>query len=56
MSRELIPASVLSPSMGLTSYAQAISGIPILSADEERRLAEDLYYREDLDAARQLVM
>ena len=28
----------------LTSYAQAISGIPILSADEERRLAEDLYY------------
>lgn len=56
MSRELISASVLSPSMGLTSYAQAISGIPILSADEERRLAEDLYYREDLEAARQLVL
>lgn len=56
MSRELIPAAVLSPNMGLTSYAQAISGIPILTADEERRLAEDLYYREDLDAARQLVM
>jgi RNA polymerase sigma-32 factor len=42
--------------MGLTSYAQAINTIPILTAEEERRLAEDLYYREDLDAARQLVM
>jgi RNA polymerase sigma-32 factor len=42
--------------MGLTSYSQAINGIAILTADEERRLAEDLYYREDLEAARQLVM
>jgi RNA polymerase sigma-32 factor len=56
MSNKLIPAVALAPTMGLTSYAQAINTIPILTAEEERRLAEDLYYREDLDAARQLVM
>lgn len=56
MSKALIPAQVLAPSMGLTSYSQAINGISILTADEERKLAEDLYYREDLEAARQLVM
>jgi RNA polymerase sigma-32 factor len=42
--------------MGLSSYTQAISTIPILTADEERKLGEDLFYREDLEAARQLVM
>jgi RNA polymerase sigma-32 factor len=56
MNKALIPAQVLAPSMGLTSYSQAINGIPILTADEERKLAEDLYYREDLEAARQLVL
>ncbi|HSC76799.1 MAG TPA: RNA polymerase sigma factor RpoH [Pseudomonadales bacterium] len=56
MSKALIPAQILAPSMGLTSYSQAINGIAILTADEERKLAEDLYYREDLEAARQLVM
>ena len=56
MSTALIQAHVLAPSMGLTSYTQAINRIPILTAEEEHKLAEDLYYREDLDAARQLVM
>lgn len=56
MNNALIPAHVLAPSMGLTSYAQAINSIPILTAEEERKLAEDLYYREDLEAARQLVL
>lgn len=56
MSKTLVPSNMLSPNMGLGSYTQAISTIPILSADEERKLAEDLYYREDLDAARQLVL
>ena len=56
MSKSLIPTRMLAPSMGLTSYSQAINGIPILTADEERKLAEDLYYREDLEAARQLVL
>ncbi len=56
MNKQLIPASVLSPNMGLTTYAQAINSIPILTAEQERKLAEDLYYREDLEAARQLVL
>jgi RNA polymerase sigma-32 factor len=56
MSNALVPSSVLSPSMGLTSYSQAISNIPILTAEQEHKLAEDLFYREDLEAARQLVM
>ena len=56
MTRELIPANMLAPAMGLTSYTQAINAIPILTAEEERKLAEDLYYRQDLDAARQLVL
>ena len=56
MSNELIPSSVLSPTMGLSTYAQAISTIPILTADEERKLAQALFYNEDLEAARQLVL
>ena len=56
MSNAMIPTSMLSPTMGLSSYTQAISTIPILTADEERKLGEDLFYREDLEAARQLVM
>ena len=56
MSKALIPAHHLAPSMGMASYTQAINSIPILTADEERKLAEDLYYREDLEAARQLVL
>ncbi|MCL4126775.1 UNVERIFIED_CONTAM: hypothetical protein GTU68_013411 [Idotea baltica] len=35
---------------------QGVNAVAVLSADEERALAEDLYYREDLDAARRLVL
>ncbi|MCC7517089.1 MAG: RNA polymerase sigma factor RpoH [Pseudomonadales bacterium] len=56
MSKELIAVGALAPNMGLASYTQTINTIPILTAEEERKLAEDLYYREDLDAARQLVL
>jgi len=35
---------------------QTVSNFSILTADNEHELAEDLYYRENLDAARQLVM
>ena len=38
------------------AYLNSIQNIAILSPEEERKLAEDLYYREDLEAARQLVM
>lgn len=40
----------------LEAYTQAVSTIPMLSADEERALAERLQQHGDLEAARQLIM
>jgi RNA polymerase sigma-32 factor len=44
------------PGANLASYVQAVSSVAVLSAERERELAEDLYYNDNLDAARQLVM
>jgi RNA polymerase sigma-32 factor len=46
----------LPQSGSIESYVQSVSNIPMLSADEERRLAERLYNEGDLEAARELVM
>jgi RNA polymerase sigma-32 factor len=46
----------LSPGRNIDAYVQTVSAIPILTADEERELAERLHYQSDLEAARQLVM
>ncbi|SIQ46182.1 RNA polymerase sigma factor RpoH [Marinobacterium stanieri] len=46
----------LSPGRNVDAYVQTVSAIPILTADEERELAERLHYQSDLEAARQLVM
>ena len=40
----------------LDSYLQAVNSIPMLSAEDERKLALRLRQRNDLEAARQLVM
>ena len=37
---------VLAPGQNLNAYIQSISGFAILSADEEKELAEDLYYHQ----------
>jgi RNA polymerase sigma-32 factor len=52
----LQPVSVGIPGANLGSYIQSVSSIPVLTADEERSLAERLHYDQDLDAARQLVL
>ncbi len=44
------------PSDSLDSYIQSVSSIPVLSADDERELAVRWRERQDMDAARQLVM
>jgi RNA polymerase sigma-32 factor len=44
------------PGANLPAYVQAVSSIPILSAERERELAEDLYFNDNLAAARELVM
>lgn len=44
------------PGQNLAAYVTNVSGIPVLTVDQEKALAERLYYQEDLDAARQLIM
>ena len=56
MGKALQPVDMMIPGQNLESYIQAVSTIPILTAEEEHKLAERLYYEEDLEAARQLVM
>lgn len=56
MGKELQPMDVSAPGQNLEAYLSSVQNIAILSPEEEKRLAEDLYYRNDLEAARQLVM
>lgn len=56
MNTSLAPVDQLVPGANLGAYVQAVSGIPVLSLEQEKKLAEDLFYKEDLEAARQLVM
>lgn len=44
------------PGQNLSAYVTSVSSIPVLTVDQEKDLAERLYYQEDLDAARQLIM
>ena len=47
---------ISSPGGNLQSYISSVYGIGIISAEEERKFAEELYYRDDLEAARKLVL
>lgn len=47
---------ILVPQGSLEGYIRAASEYPMLSAEEEKELAERLYYKEDLDAAKQLIL
>lgn len=44
------------PGQNLSAYVTSVSSIPVLTIEQEKDLAERLYYQEDLDAARQLIM
>ncbi|PIE20385.1 MAG: RNA polymerase sigma factor RpoH [Neptuniibacter caesariensis] len=46
----------VSPGQNLDAYVQTVAAIPVLSVEEERSLAERLYFDGDVEAARQLVM
>ncbi len=46
----------LVPGSNLSAYMQTVNSFPILSAEREQELGEELYYRENLEAARELVM
>jgi len=56
MSKNLRPIDQMVPGANLPAYVQAVSSIPILSAERERELAVDLYFNDNLAAARELVM
>lgn len=56
MTTSLLPLSSLSPGRDLDAYLQTLSNFPVLSAEEEKVLAERFYYDNDLDAARELVL
>jgi len=49
-------ANMVSPGANLEAYMRTVNSIAVLSAEEERELGERLFYEEDLEAARQLVM
>jgi RNA polymerase sigma-32 factor len=46
----------LTPGGDLQAYINSVHSIGLLTPEEEKKLAEDLYYRNDLDAARKLVL
>src|SRR5690625_1451759 len=56
MGKSLQSVEWMAPGANLATYLQGVNTIPVLTAEEEQVLAEDLYYRNDLDAARRLVM
>ncbi|MFY1027743.1 RNA polymerase sigma factor RpoH [Actinobacillus seminis] len=47
---------MLVPQGSLEGYIRAANEYPMLSAEEEKELAERLYYQEDLEAAKQLIL
>lgn len=46
----------ITPGRNLDAYMQSVAAIPVLSVEEERLLADRLYFDGDLEAARQLVL
>lgn len=56
MATQLQPIHQLVPGSDLSAYIQSVGSIPVLSAEREKALAEDLFYNQNLEAARELVM
>ena len=56
MASNVLSLDSLSPGRDLDTYIQTVNAFPVLSAEEERELAERFYYQQDLDAARELVL
>lgn len=56
MGTNLQAVDALAPGQNLAAYMQTVNAIAVLTADEEKQLAEELYYNGDLESARRLVM
>ncbi|ASK56787.1 RNA polymerase sigma factor RpoH [Vibrio tarriae] len=55
MTNQAYPMALVSQD-SLDSYIRSVNGYPMLSADEERELAERLHYKGDIDAAKDLIL
>lgn len=47
---------IFTPGGNLAGYISSVSRIPVLSAEQENELAHRIFYDDDLEAARQLIM
>lgn len=59
MNTQLKPLEALAigvPGDNLDAYIRAVSSVPVLTVEEEQALAERLFFNDDLDAARNLVL
>lgn len=56
MGTSLQPIDMLVPGRNIDAYVASVSSIAVLSAEQEKSLAERLFFHNDLEAARQLVM
>jgi RNA polymerase sigma-32 factor len=57
MSTDLkMQVGALIPQGNIESYLRMINTYPMLTAEEEKSLGEKLYYHDDVDAARQLIL
>ena len=55
-SNQLMPLSLSAPGSNLGAYISTVNQIPILTAEQEKELAERYFYDQDLEAAKLLVM
>ncbi|OCG17528.1 RNA polymerase factor sigma-32 [Gilliamella sp. Fer1-1] len=51
-----IQVGALIPQGNIESYVRMVNTYPMLTAEEEKSLGEKLYYHDDVDAARQLIL
>ncbi|TWI54143.1 RNA polymerase RpoH-like sigma 32 subunit [Pseudomonas duriflava] len=56
MTNSLQPVPTLVPGASLEAYVHSVNSIPMLTPERERELAERLFYHQDLEAARQMVL
>ena len=56
MAASLMNLPGLSPGRDLESYVQTVGAFPLLTVEAEQELARRLFYEQDVDAARQLVL
>ena len=56
MTHSLQPVQALVPGGNLEAYVQTVNSIPLLTVEQERDLAGRLFYQQDLEAARQMVL